>query len=114
VIEKKQRYRELQGPIDWLEKARLVWKCYPIDGKPEVPLLARARANIFKLYLFDVGLLGYMLGMTYADQRAQSLSYKGYIAENFVLTELRAILARPVEKPRLAQSKNPRQVQPMG
>jgi predicted AAA+ superfamily ATPase len=96
VIEKKQRYRELQGPIDWLEKARLVWKCYPIDGKPEVPLLARARANIFKLYLFDVGLLGYMLGMTYADQRAQSLSYKGYIAENFVLTELRAHVGYPL------------------
>jgi len=96
VIEKKQRYRELQGPIDWLEKARLVWKCYPIDGKPEVPLLARARANIFKLYLFDVGLLGYMLGMTYADQLAQSTAYKGYIAENFVLTELRTHATYPL------------------
>ncbi len=96
VIEKKQRYRQLQGPIDWLEKARLVWKCHSIDGRPEPPLLARARANIFKLYLFDVGLLGYMLGMTYADQRAQEMSYKGYIAENFVLTELRARVAYPL------------------
>lgn len=96
VIAKKRRYRELQGPIDWLEKASLVWKCYPIDGKPESPLLVRARANIFKLYLFDVGLLGHMLGMTYADQRAQDMSYKGYIAENFVLTELRARVAYPL------------------
>ena len=96
VIAKKQRYRELQGPIDWLEKARLVWKCYPVTGKPEVPLLTRARANIFKLYLFDVGLLGHMLGMTYTDQMAQSTSYKGYIAENFVLTELRTHAAYPL------------------
>jgi len=96
VIEKKRRYRELQGPIDWLEKASLIWKCYPVDSKPESPLLARARANIFKLYLFDVGLLGYMLGMTYADQKTQDMSYKGYIAENFVLTELRARVAYPL------------------
>jgi predicted AAA+ superfamily ATPase len=93
VIEKKRRYRELQGPIDWLEKASLVWKCYPIDSKPEAPLPARVKANIFKLYLFDVGLLGHMLGMTYADQRDQRMSHKGYIAENFVLTELRARVA---------------------
>lgn len=96
VIEKKRRYRELQGPIDWLEKARLVWKCYPINGKPAAPLPARVKANIFKLYLFDVGLLGHMLGMTYADQRDQSMSHKGYIAENFVLTELRARVAYPL------------------
>lgn len=96
VIAKKQRYRELQGPINWLEKARLVWKCHPIDGRPEVPLMTRARANMFKLYLFDVGLLGHMLDMTYADQINQGTSYKGYIAENFVLTELRTHIGYPL------------------
>ena len=50
---------------------------------------------MFKLYLFDVGLLGYMLGLTYADQRAQSLSFKGYIAENFVQNELSVRVAYP-------------------
>ena len=42
-----------------------------------------------------MGLLGYMLGLRYADQRAQSLSFKGYIAENFVQNELSVRVAYP-------------------
>ena len=95
VLPQKQRYRELAGPIDWLEKARLLWKCFPVQGRPEPPLQARIKANRFRLYLFDVGLLGNMLGMTYADQRAQSAAYKGFIAENFVRTELGAHARQP-------------------
>ena len=95
VLPHKQRYQELAGPIDWLEKARLLWKCFPVQGRPEVPLQARVKANRFRLYLFDVGLLGHMLGMTYADQRAQTAAYKGYIAENFVQTELGAHTRHP-------------------
>ena len=90
VIDRKRRYQDLRGPIDWLEAAKLVRKCYPINGKPNPPLIAQARQNMFKLYLFDVGLLGHMLGLTYADQRAQKVHYKGYIAENFVQTEMSA------------------------
>ena len=60
-----------------------------------MPLWAQARQNIFKLYLFDVGLLGHMLGLTYADQRAQDVSFKGYVAENFVQTELSARVGYP-------------------
>ena len=95
VLAHRQRYRELAGPIDWLEKARLAWKCFPVEGKPEAPLQALAKANRFRLYSFDVGLLGHMLGMTYADQQAQSTSYKGYIAENFVQTELCVRVGHP-------------------
>ncbi len=95
VLPQRQRYRELAGPIDWLEKARLLWKCFPVQGRPEPPLQARTKANRFRLYLFDVGLLGYMLGMTYADQRAQTAAYKGYIAENFVQTELGTHASQP-------------------
>ena len=95
VIERKNRYRELRGPVDWLEAARLVLKCHPVRGRPRVPLRAQARQNIFKLYLFDVGLLGHMLGLTYADQRAQDVSFKGYVAENFVQTELSAHVGYP-------------------
>lgn len=95
VLPRRQRYRELAGPIDWLEKARLAWKCFPVEGRPEAPLQALAKANRFRLYSFDLGLLGHMLGMTYADQQAQSASYKGYIAENFVQTELCARVGHP-------------------
>ncbi len=95
AIERKRRYRELRGPIDWLEAAKLVRKCYPVKDRPRVPLWAQARRNIFKLYLFDVGLLGHMLGLTYADQRSQDFSFKGYVAENFVQTELSARVSYP-------------------
>ena len=97
VLPHQRRYRDLAGPIDWLQAARLVWKCFSVEGKPEAPLSAGAKANRFRLYFFDVGLLGHMLGMSYADQRAQRASYasKGYVAENFVQTELCARFGHP-------------------
>ena len=95
VIEQKKRYAELRGPISWLEKAGLVSKCYPVEGRPATPLSALARENRFKLYLFDVGLLGHMLELDYAEQLAQQASYKGFIAENFVQNELRTRVRYP-------------------
>ena len=41
AIERKRRYRELRGPIDWLEAAKLVRKCHPVRGRPSVPLRRR-------------------------------------------------------------------------
>ena len=95
VLPHRQRYQQLAGPIDWLQAARLVWKCFTVEGRPEAPLSAYAKANRFRLYFFDVGLLGHMLGMTHADQSAQGASYKGYVAENFVQTELCARVGHP-------------------
>jgi len=87
VIEKKKRYQDLTSPINWLEKCKLISKCYPVDSEPKSPLASLAKENIFKLFLFDVGLLGHMLGLTYKEHREQKYDYKGYIAENFVQNE---------------------------
>lgn len=87
VIKNASRYQQLVGPIDWLEKCKLVSKCHPIDSQPKSPLLALAKDNIFKLFFFDVGLLGHLLGLSYKEYREQGFSYKGYIAENFVQNE---------------------------
>ena len=95
VIAQKRRYAELRGPISWLEKANLASKCHPVESQPAAPLSALARENVFKLYLFDVGLLGYMLELDYLDQLAQKVAYKGFIAENFVHNELRARTGHP-------------------
>ena len=88
VIQKKARYRELAGPIHWLEKCKLLSKCQPIDCQPRSPLAPLAKENIFKLFLFDIGLLGNMLGLSYKEHKDQGFNYKGYIAENFVQNEL--------------------------
>ena len=90
VIERKRSYLDLSGPIEWLEKTKLVSRCYPIDCKPESPLSAYRKENFFKLFLFDIGLLGHMLDISYQEHLQQSYEYKGYLAENFVQNELRA------------------------
>jgi len=87
VIKNVSRYQQLAGPIDWLEKCKLVSKCHPIDSQPKSPLPALSKDNIFKLFFFDIGLLGHLLGLSYREHRDQGFSYKGYIAENFVQNE---------------------------
>jgi len=89
VIEKKKGYLDLYGPIEWLEKSKLISKCFPISSQPKSPLAAYKKENQFKLFFFDIGLLGHMLGLSYAEHKVQQFSYKGYLAENFVQNELR-------------------------
>jgi len=90
VIPGKRRFAELQGTIDWLIKSGLVLKVH-ICTKAELPLKAFAKQNIFKLFVFDVGLLGCMLelapGTLFLQQFGQT---KGFFAENFVSCELAA------------------------
>ncbi len=90
VVERKKRYAELRGPIDWLEKAKLASKCHTLDCRPAPPLSALAKDNMFKLFVFDLGILSRLLDMGYAEHQAQKIAYKGFIAENFVQNELRA------------------------
>lgn len=91
VYERKSRYQELESGIIWLEKCRLILKNYPIEGTPHSPLAANKKDNMVKLFLFDVGLLNHMLGVSYLEIKQQSYDYKGYIAENFVQQELAAL-----------------------
>ena len=89
VIDRKRTYMDLSGPIEWLEKTKLVSRCYPIGCEPKTPLSAYRKENFFKLFLFDIGLLGHMLDISYKEHQQQSFEYKGYLAENFVQNELR-------------------------
>ena len=104
VVEKKTRYQDLSGPINWLEKCKLLSKCQPISCQPTSPLPALAKENIFKLFMFDIGLLGNMLGISYKEHREQSFSYKGYIAENFVQNEIIAKHGTPTYSWKYARS----------
>ncbi len=83
------RYCQASGPIDWLEKAGLLIKV-PIANHGELPLGAYCQENMFKLYLFDVGLLGCLAGLSIESVLNQNYgTYKGYFAENFVATEFK-------------------------
>lgn len=95
VHERKSRYQELESAIVWLEKCRLILKNYPVEGTPRSPLAAYKKDNMVKLFLFDVGLLNHMLGVSYLEIKQQNYDYKGYIAENFVQQELAALGVEP-------------------
>lgn len=90
VIPGYSKFAQLAGPIDWLAKAGLLLRARLVS-RPEIPLVAYAADNRFKLYMFDIGLLGAMLDLPFAAVLKQDFgSYKGYIAENLVAQELTA------------------------
>ena len=89
VISKGYRsYEDLADPIEWVVKAGLAFKIN-INLHPSPPVMAGAKENSFKLFLFDIGLLGAMINLSPESiMRYDYGSYKGYFAENFVLQEL--------------------------
>lgn len=95
VYPKKSRYSDFESPITWLHKCRLVLKNHPIDGMPRTPFYGYEKKNLVKLFLFDVGLLNYMLSTGYTELKQQSYEYKGYIAENFVQQEFAVLNLEP-------------------
>ncbi len=83
-------YERLSAPLDWLECANLLIRT-PIIDAVGVPLSGHVKENRFKLYFFDVGLLGAASGIAPATFLNYDFgSYQGYVAENFVAQELRA------------------------
>ncbi|NGX43615.1 MAG: hypothetical protein K940chlam7_01913 [Chlamydiae bacterium] len=84
VVPGIDRYSKLVNAIDWLENAGLILKVH-IANQGEIPLKAYVKENTFKLYLFDVGILGAL-----SDLDPKSIldydygSYKGFFAENYV------------------------------
>ncbi|MBI1909403.1 MAG: ATP-binding protein [Deltaproteobacteria bacterium] len=90
VIPGKKSFAHLQGPIDWLENAGLIIKV-SICNRAEIPLKAFCKNNLFKLFVFDVGVLGSMLHLPIQSILEQDYGItKGYLAENFVAQELLA------------------------
>jgi predicted AAA+ superfamily ATPase len=88
VIPGKKSFVDLQGPIDWLEKAGLIIKV-KICKRPEIPLESFCEQNLFKLYVLDSGVLGSMLNIPPEIFITGDYSMtKGFVAENFVATEL--------------------------
>ena len=90
IIPGKRGYISLQGPIDWLIKAGLVYKI-GVCSRAEIPFKSFIKDNIFKLYMFDVGILGAMLDLNPATILLGDYAVtKGYFIENFVMTELKS------------------------
>jgi len=91
VLSHKKSFSDLQGPIDWLIKAGLIIKV-KICNRAELPLESFCKNNIFKLFLFDIGLLGAMLDLPPKTIISQNFGItKGYFAENYVAQEFLSV-----------------------
>ena len=87
VIPGINRYSGLVGAIDWLIATGLIIKVFIINNV-KAPFSAYVSENNFKLYMFDVGILGALSDLSpSAILKYDYGSYKGYFAENFVTQE---------------------------
>lgn len=83
------RAREFEEAIEWLVSAGMVIRINNVS-KPEHPLNAFVEANHFKLFLFDVGLLKCMAGISNEAILLKSdFQFKGALTENYCLQQLR-------------------------
>ena len=96
VLPNARGYRSLAGPIDWLENAGLIIKV-PIANQGSHPLAHFTKDNVFKLFCFDVGILGALSRLhPSAVLQYEYGTFKGYVAENFVAQELLSHGVKPV------------------
>jgi len=87
IIPGVDRYQRLAHVFSWLQSAELIIKV-PIVEHVELPLMAYTEENRFKLYLFDVGILGALSDLSPKVILDYNYgTYKGYFAENFIAQE---------------------------
>jgi uncharacterized protein len=90
AIRKSARGRDYESAIQWLLDAGLIYKALNLST-PKIPPDAYVRENIFKIYLFDVGLLGALADLPVSvlveDDRLFT-EFKGAVIENLVATIL--------------------------
>ena len=83
-------YERLAGTIDWLASAGLIIRL-PIVNSAQLPFMGYERENFFKLFVFDVGILGALSRLPVTSILDYDYgTYKGYYAENVVMQELLA------------------------
>lgn len=96
AIRQSARGRDYENAIQWLIDAGLIYKSCLIES-PKFPLSAYADTHTFKIFLFDVGLLGAQSNLSSHATIEGSLlftEFKGALTENFVAQELIAAKRR--------------------
>jgi predicted AAA+ superfamily ATPase len=90
ALKKSARAREYETAIQWLVDAGLIYKSFNIST-PKIPVANYANKNIYKIYMLDVGLLGYMSRLPIdimVREHQLFVEFKGALTENFVAQEL--------------------------
>ena len=92
LIKQGARAREYEIALSWLIDCGLVYQINRVKSN-KIPLSAYQDFSAFKLYLFDVGLLSAMADVdakTLLDGNEIFEEFKGSLAEQYVLCELKA------------------------
>jgi predicted AAA+ superfamily ATPase len=96
-VKQGKRSAELEDALEWLSNAGLIIKTELVE-KPQIPLSGFADKTYFKVYMSDIGLLRAKSGITAETIIEESVLYdkfKGALAENYVLNELKALNKEP-------------------
>ena len=92
AIRKSVRAREYEGALQWLENAGLIYKSYQVTI-PKKPLKGYMNRSSFKVFVFDVGLLGAMVKLApqvLIEKDRLFTEFKGAFVENYVAQQLRS------------------------
>lgn len=87
------RSKDLEDALEWLVNAGIVYKLC-LAAVPQLPLSAAADYTYFKVFMADVGLLRRKSNINYRTILSGDpafISYKGALAENYVLTQLKSL-----------------------
>lgn len=98
LIKEGARAKEYELALSWLIDCGLVYQVNRVKYC-KVPLSAYQDFNAFKLYLLDVGLLCAMAKIdskTIIEGNEIFIEFKGSLAEQFVLTEIRTNIDTPI------------------
>lgn len=89
AVKKSARAREYESAIQWLVDAGLIYKSFNIST-PKIPIDSYADKSTYKIYMLDVGLLGYLSRLpakVLMQQHQLFVEFKGALTENFVAQE---------------------------
>jgi len=93
------RASEFENAMDWLVNTGLVYKIAKTT-EPKLPLVSYAERESFKLYMLDVGLLSAKSGLDiktfYQPDHEVFKEFKGAIAEQYVVQELKTLSSMPI------------------
>ena len=92
-VKKGARAKDLEDALAWISNAGIAYKLHLVSN-PEIPLSGMADNTYFKVYMADIGLLRRKANVNYKtilQGDAAYIHFKGAIAENYVITQLKAM-----------------------
>ena len=90
-IREGARAREFEEAIEWLVSAGMILRTYNVS-KAQYPIKTYEELNHFKLYLFDVGILKHMAGISNQSIiLKKDYQFSGALAENYVIQQLQGV-----------------------